>query len=209
METAYLIQTLQGPYIIEDIITKLKVTRQTAIKYVSALRKKGYVKTEYLKGNKRLYRIGMENQSRGTSYYDVLNKNSPIKLHDPNPYRIYGRKITLEETLIYAIKTKEVRPILAAIALYKKIHNWKRLYTIAKESSVEQEVGALYDLAREIIKTRKMPKRFRRFLARNIKHRHKYIIDNFQSKDYKKIEDTWKVRIPFNKNDFEDYKSYQ
>lgn len=204
-----MIQTLQGPYIIEDIITKLKVSKQTAIKYISALRKKGYVKTEYLKGNKRLYRIGLENQSRGTSYYDILNKNSPIKLHDPNPYKIYGRKITLEETLIYAIKTKEVRPILAAIALYKKIHDWKRLYALAKKESVEQEVGALYDLAREIIKTRKMPERFRRFLARNIKHQHKYLIDNFQSKDFKKIEDTWKVRLPFNKNDFEDYISYQ
>ena len=148
---------------IKDILEEngIKPTNKKAIYLIYRLRKKGFVKTQKLSSNRRLYNISMENKLGGTSYTEIINELSPVKIWGVEDLRIYGRKPTLEETFIYAIKTKDIRTITAAISLFKKINNWSLLYKLAKKESLQRQVGALYDIAKRIIKTRKMAKRFR------------------------------------------------
>jgi hypothetical protein len=103
------------------------------------------------------------------------------------------------------LKKKEIRPILASLALFKKIKNWPLLYKLAKKENLQRQVGALYDLARKIMKTRKMKKRFRNLSLPKKTDKFQHIISGLKSKDFQEIEKIWKVYIPFNKIDLEDY----
>jgi DNA-binding MarR family transcriptional regulator len=206
MKEGKLIQKLTGIQTIESIIDILKVNRKMAVYYVHRLRKEGYVKTKKLSNNKRVYSISLENKLGGRSYYDIINQYSPIKISTPVVYRIYGKEPSLEETLVYAIKTKSFRAILASLALFKKINNWARLYSLAKENHIERQVGALHDFARKIMKVRKMNKKFRNNSLPKEKYKFEYIIPGLKSKDFIEIENIWKVHLPFNKKDLEEYK---
>ncbi len=200
-----LLNKTKGIHTIESIMDILKLPKDKAIFQIHKLRKQGYVKTKRLSNNKRVYNISEENKLRGIKYEEIINKYSPIKLTIPKDYYVYRKKITLEETLIYAIKTQNIRTILASLTLFKRITNWKLLYSLAKENSIKQQVGALYDLARTIMKTRKMTKTFlKNALPKSNKY--EYIIPNLQSTDFKTIEKKWKVYLPFNKQDLEDYR---
>jgi len=206
METKKLLRKLQGTQTIESVKLILAVSREKAIYYIYRLRKQGYVRTKR-QGNKRIYNISFENKLGGISYYDIINENSPIKISTSELYKIYGKKPSLEETLVYAIKTKSLRVILASLALFKKIHDWNELYSLSKRNHVERQAGALYDLARTIIRTRKITKRFLNKSIPRKQDKYIYIIENLSSKDFKEIENKWKVYLPFNKADLEDYKS--
>jgi len=206
MKERELVEKIKGINTIEMVMDTLNVSRQQAIYYVHRLRKKNYVKTKKLSNNKRVYSISFENKLGGTSYYEIINKYSPIKIATPIIYKIHGQEITPEETLVYAITTKSVRTILASLILYRKITNWNKLYKIAKRKNCIKEIGALYDVTRKIIRVKRMSGRFVvNALPRKNEH-YRYIIEKFQSNDFKEIEKKWKVYIPFNKIDFEDYK---
>jgi hypothetical protein len=205
METKKLLRELQGTQTIESVKSTLAVSRQKAIYYIYRLRKQGYVKTRR-QGNKRIYSISFENKLGGTSYYDIINENSPVKINTSEIYKIYGKKPSLEETLVYAIKTKSLRLILASLALFKKIHNWNELYSLSKRNHVERQAAALYDLARTIMRTRKMGKMFINKSLPKKYEKYVYIIEHLSSKDFKEIENKWKVYLPFNRDDLEGYK---
>ena len=205
MKTKNLLKKLEGTHTIDAVAGMLGVDKKKAIYYIYRLRKKGYVKTRKLSDNRRLYSISFDNRLHGASYYDIINANSPVKLAATETHKIYGKQPTLEETLVYAIKTGRLRTILASLALFKKINDWGELYRLSKQNSVERHVGALYDLSRKIIRTRRMPKRFRNNSLPKQGYSFVYIIQGLKSKDFTSIEDKWKVRIPFNKSDLEDY----
>ena len=206
METNELLKKLNGTHNIESIMSVLKVDKTKAIYYVFRLRKKGYVKTKKLSNNIRVYSISPENRLGGLSYYDIINENSPIKIATPEIYKIYGKEPSLEETLVYAVKTKSLRTILASLALFKKIDDWEELYRLSKQNHLERQVGALYDLSRKIMRTRKMAKAFRNFAIPKNDFAFDYIIPGLRSKDFTEIEKVWKVYLPFNWQDLEDYK---
>ena len=194
---------LKGTQTINSIMDILNINRNQAIKYIHKLRKQGYVKTKRV-NNIRVYNISENNKLNGIRYEEIINKNSPIKLKLKD-YFIYRKKITLEETLIYAIKTKDIRTILASLSLFKKIKDWKLLYNLSKENKIERQVGILYDLSRTIIRTRKISKVFlKNSLPKN--NNYNYLIKNLKSKDFKDLEKRWKIYLPFNKIDLEDYK---
>lgn len=205
MKTKQLLKELEGIHNIESVMEILNVDKNKAIYYIYRLRKEGYVKTKASSDKKRIYYISRKNKLGGQSYYDVINLHSPIKLAESFYHKVYGRKITLEETLIYAIKTKNVRVITATLSLFKQINNWTLLGDLARKNNVERSVGALYDLSRRIMKTRKMSKKLRDSILpkRNVKFSE--MIEGFKSKDFKDIEETWKIKIPLNKADLEDY----
>lgn len=205
MKTDELLQKLEGIQSVESVMNILNIKRTTAIKLVSMLKKKGYVKTKQTNKKKRIYYISRLNSIGGKSYYDIINNISPIKISESEIYKIYGREPSLEETLVYAIKTKKLRAIMASLALFKYIKDWKLLLGLAKKNKVEREVGALYDLARKIIRTRRMSKRFRQSSLPSKEDKYIYIIEGLKSKDFKKIERLWKVHLPFNKADLEEY----
>jgi len=206
MKTKMLYEKLKGTQTTESVMALLDVKRQKAIYYIYRLRKKGYVRTKR-QGNKRVYYVSFENKLGGTSYLEIINKNSPLKISGASLYKIYGKEPSYEETLIYAIKTRSLRTILASLALFREIHDWSKLYNLAKKEGLQREVGALYDLVRKITRTRKMTKRFLHHSLPKKQDKYTYIIGKLSSKDFKYIEKKWKVYLPFNMADLEDYKS--
>jgi len=206
MRTQELLMKLEGLQTLESVKDILKLSGQKAIYHIYRLRKAGYVKTKRLSNNKRVYNISFENRLKGSDYTEIINKNSPIKIVGHEIYKIYGKEPSLEETLIYAIKTRSLRTILASLALFKKINNWGKLYSLAKNNHLERQVGALYDLSRKLVRTRKMTKRFRNNALPKKDYPFAYIIEGLRSNDFKEIEKTWKVYLPFNKQDLGDYK---
>jgi hypothetical protein len=206
MEKRELLQKLAGIQTIESVMDILKVNKRMAIYYIYRLRKDGYVKTKKQRNNLRVYNISSDNKLGGTTYIEIINQYSPVKISVSAIHKIYGKQPSLEETLIYAIKTKSLRTILASLALFKKINNWPLLYKIAKENRMTRKVGVLYDLARKIMKIRRMTNKFRNSALPKKEDKFQYIIPDLKSKDFIKIEKIWKVYLPFNKKDLEEYK---
>ena len=211
MKAKQLLKKLKGTQTIESVMEILNVDREKAIYYIFCIRKQGYVKTKRLSNNKRMYNISFENKLNGSNYHEIINKNSPIKITTSEIYNIYGKEPSLEETLIYSIKTQKLRIILASLSLFKKINNWVELYRLGKKNHIERQIGALYDLSRKLMKTKRMTKRFRNLsLPKKSKNSGKlvkfdYIIQDLRSKNFKDIEKTWRIYIPFNKSDLEAY----
>lgn len=206
MEQRELLQKLDGIQSVESVMDILNVDRRRAIYYIYRLRKEGYVKTRRQSTKRRVYTISLDNKLGGTSYSEVINTYSPIKISTSAIHRIYGAEPSLEETLIYAIKTKSLRTILASLALFKRINNWVKLYKLAKENHIERQVGVLYDLARQIMKVRKMTLRFRHNSLPPKRYKSEYIIMGLKSRDFTKIEQIWKMYLPFNITDLEEYR---
>ena len=206
MNILKLLKKLEGIHTIESIKDEMGVNRAMAVYYVHRLKKEGYVKTKRLSNNRRVYSISMQNKLGGTDYYEIINQNSPIKLSAAETNRIYGRNVTSEETLVYALKTKDFRTILASLALFRKIADWTELYRIAKLNQAERKIGALYDMAKQIMKVRKMPKRFRRNALHWKNNKYEFIIPGLKSKDFEKIQKEWGIYLPFNEKDLEEYK---
>lgn len=201
-----LLERLEGIQTIETIMKNLDVKRKTAIDYVSILKTEGYVKTKQIQNHKKVYYIEFENKLGGQSYVELINKYSPIKLSENKIYKIYGKRLTIEEALVNAIGSRSSRVIIASLILFKNMKNWKLLYQLAKEKGLTREVCALYDLARKIMKTRKMDLKYLNNSLPNKGDKFKEIIPHFKSKDYNDIENKWKVYLPFNKADLEEYK---
>ena len=206
MQSIALVKKLEGLQTIESIQKKLNIARSTAIKYIHFLRKKGFVETTGGGKQPRFYKISaLRLKGLGNAgMYDIINKYSPIKLRAIKS-RVVGKKLTTEETLIRAIDSKEFRTILASLALFNRIKSWSLLYKLAKEKNIRRKVGALYDTARRVIKTKRMDKRIYKILLQS-KEKEGYIIKGLSSKDYKDIENKWKICIPFNKSDLWRYK---
>ena len=205
MRIKELLSKLNGIQTIESVMSILDVNRTTAIYHIYRLRKKGYVKTKKLNNQNRVYNISYKNKFGGTSYIEVINSVSPIKLAEPEEYKIYGTTPRFESALIFGIKSKSVRTILASLFLFKKIKDFKYLSEIAKENKVERTVGALYDVARLYMKTRRMPKSIMNSLLPEKEAIFEYIIEGLTSKSFESIEQKWKVFVPFNTNDLEEY----
>src|SRR3989344_8582189 len=150
MKNIELLKKLVGVQTIVSVMDILNVNKKMAIYYLHRLRTEGYVKTKKQSNNTRVYTISIDNKLGGKSYYDIMNQYSPIKISTPVIHRIYGKEPSVEETLLYAIKTQSLRTILASLALFKKINNWVELYRLAKENHVERQGGALYELSRKM-----------------------------------------------------------
>lgn len=133
MKTQDIINRINGIQTIESIKSALKINNTRAIYLIYRLRKKGYVTTKQGPNHTRIYNISIENALGGASYIDIINKYSPIKLSSSEVYKIYGREISIEETIIFALKTRKLRYVLASLALFKKIKNWNELYRLAKK----------------------------------------------------------------------------
>lgn len=202
-------ESLQGFYTLETLADRLNITPTKAVYVVHRLRKLGFVKTSYGAGKKRVYQISLKNKQKGISYAEKINEalsNPAIQVMESNSYYVYGRTPSYEEALIYAIKQKDVRYLIASLALFKKISNWSYLYKLAKKEGLLPQIVALYEIARKNVrKIRKMPRRFLN-QTRKIKTRKiEYIIKPISSDDFKSVEKKWRVYIPLNQSDLEEY----
>jgi len=203
-----LAKKLEGLQTVETISKELNVKRSTAINIAHKLRKEGYLKSWKGRG-KRFYGITPKKNIKigNPGFYDILNKYSRIKLVLPYEHRIIGKKLTVEEALIRAIKTKDIRIIIVSLELFNHIKNWRLLSKLAKEEKLERFVGALYDVAKTIIKVRRMDKRVRNKLLKG-KVKKKHLLLSVKSKDLKEIERKWNVYLPLNKADLMMYKEW-
>ena len=202
-----ILEKLEGLNTIDLIERKLNVKKNTAIKKISELRKLGYVKTTGGGKQPRFYWISrIKGEKIGNlGLYDTINKNSLIKLVKPYEHRIIGRRLSIEEAIVRAIKSEDFRLIMASLALFNKIKNISRLYKLAKEENVRRKVGALYEVASRTIKTRKINDKHLKLML-NAKNEKKFIVDGLKSKDFIDLQKRWNVCIPFNKADLERYK---
>ena len=207
MELIQLAKRLEGLQTADSIAKNLNIGRRTAINYIWALRKDGYVETIYGKRKIRMYKVSPIRpiKSGYPGLYEFLNKNSKIKIYPPYINRIYDHKPTREEMIVKAVQTGDFRTVLSALNLFNKIKDWALLSGIAKKEKVGRKIGALYDAARTVIRVRKMGERTRKSLLKS-RIGSKFIVENARTKDLQDIEKKWDVYLPFNKADLEAYK---
>lgn len=209
MDILELAKKIEGLQTASTVSKILNVNKNTAINYISLLRKNGYVKeTSYGSRKIRMYKIStLKKEDYGNpGFYEILDKNSKVKIYSLyEKDKIYGKELSIEEAIIRAVKTEEFRVILASLGLFAKVKNWVKLSDYANKENIGRKVGALYDVARIIIKLKRIDKRTRNKLL-NSQVKNKFIIQKIKSKDLKGIEKIWNVYIPFNKSDLEAYK---
>lgn len=210
MNIQELLEKTQGYSSIASLQQQLGVTRQQAVYLIHRLRKRGYVRTRYLQNKTRSYYISPQNAIRGTSYVDIINRHAPygLRLMPEKTFKIYGKTITPEETLIYALKQQNVRYVLASLGLFRTIRDWSTLYQQAKKENLVRPIAALHEIARKVIpKISRLPKRFE-----NRAHPRKNdlfisLVPSFSSDYFQDIEKKWKVYLPINEADFRDIQS--
>lgn len=209
MDLFEIAKKLKGLQTVSTISEKLNVKERTAVNYVWKLRKEGYL-TTYAGGNKvRIYRVSLikHRKKSGYSLYELINKNSRIKLAISEDYIIHSeKKPSIEEILVRAIISKRYRTMLAALELFNKVKNWSRLRYFADKYKVGRQVGALYDVTRKFIRVKRMDERTRKALLRS--RGDKYIIRYVKSKSFRDIEKLWRVFIPLNNQDMDRYKEW-
>jgi len=197
MANENLLMKLEGLHTVETVAETLGITRQSALNLISRLKKQGYVTTKGGGKQKRLYKITARKQrKRDVGMFDIINKYSPMKLNPWYDHQVHG-KYSIEEALIDAVQTKSFRVILASLRLFSHIKNWKKLYKLAKEKNCWQQVGALYDLAKMHFRVAKMPERYRPYTFKS----KKYLIRDYDEKDFYEISKKWNVKMPFKKGD--------
>lgn len=207
MKSIEIAKKLEGINTLEMASKKLKVQKSTAVKIVSLLRKEGFVETSGGGKKPRLYTIspirvaGKEHMG----IYDIINKYSKVKLFKPFEHKVIDRDLTVEESIPMAVQAGSFRLVLAALGLFNYVKSWPRLCYYSKKYNVARKIGALYDITRTIMKTRKMDDRTRKALLKG-DDKGKFIIKPHKSKDFKDIEKLWRVYIPFNKADLRRYK---
>ena len=207
MKCIEIAKKLEGINTLEMVMKKLNVRKSTAIKMLSLLRKEGFVETSGGGKQPRLYKIspirvaGKEH----LGLYDIINKYSKVKLFEPFEHKVMDRKISIEEAIPMAVKEGNFRLVLASLGLFNFVKNWSKLCYYAKKYNVRRKVGALYDVARLCMKTRRMGDRARKCLL-NSSEKEKFIVLQFKSENFKEIEKRWKVYIPFNRADLMRYK---
>jgi hypothetical protein len=206
IETA---KKLEGLHTLETAAKALNVKKSTAVKMMSILRKEGFVETSGGGKKPRLYKIsplriaGKEH----LGLYDVINKYSKVKLWEPYKHKIMDRDLSVEEAIPMAVKEGETnfRLALAALGLFNHVKDWPKFCQYTKKYNVARRAGALYDVARTIMKIKRMDKRTRNALLKG-KDKSRFIVKPHKPEYYKDIEKTWRVYIPFHASDLTRYK---
>lgn len=195
-----------GIYTVEMLQELLGVGRRTAVNYISKLRKRGFVKTARGRGKKRLYAISpiTVREDGNPGFYETLNKYSKIKIVAPCETRVHQRKITVEETIVWALQQKSYRLIIAAISLFNHVKNWSLLLKLARKENAEARVGALYDLAKTVARVKRIDKRTDNALQKSVcRTRKKEILIRGlrREKEFRELGRKWNVVIGLTKDD--------
>ena len=211
MKSIELAKKLEGINTLGMVAKSLKVKNSTAIKILSILRKEGFVETSGGGKKPRLYKISpLRVAGKGhLGLYDIINKYSKVKLWEPYKHKVIDRDLSIEESIPMAVgiafKERNFRLVLAVLGLFNRVKDWSKLCLYSKKYNVGRRVGALYDVARTIMKTRKMDNRTQKALLKG-KDKSKFIIKQHKPKYFKDIEKIWRVHIPFHRADLKRYK---
>jgi len=151
----------EGKYTVESFARQQGLQRQSAINLLSKLRKQGLVTTSGGGSQKRIYTITKKPQEETNGFYTLVNAYSPEKLVPKFKHRVVG-KYDAERAIIDGILIGDARTLEATAYLFKRVKNWKRLFDLAKEKGVVEDVHRLYERARQTVKCKTMPKRYAR-----------------------------------------------
>ncbi len=200
-----LLRRIEGKHTLDTVMKETNLTKESALNLLSSLRRKGYVRTEGGGKQKRIYTISPKRMQKGTGLFTLINKYAKVKIVPSFVHIVHGR-YREENALIDAIETKDVRTLQAAIYLFAHIKNWTMLHALAKKKHVEPVVGVLYDFARTVTRTRKMPEHVRQALLRMRPKKKIEIVSHTHadSGQINTIEHTWNVALPFSKQDQEE-----
>jgi len=189
---------IEGLQTVATVQDALGLTRQSAINLLSKLRKAGHVTSSGGGRQPRLYKITRYKQlPRKRGMFDLLNACNPwFKLNPWYDHQVHGR-YTVEDAILDAIDTGSFRAILATLRCFNHIKNWPKLYREAKRRGTWNKVGALYDVARQHFRVRRMPARYRKHFEKSEEE----LIKGFKKTEYKAITEEWGVAIPFKSGD--------
>lgn len=203
-ETA-LLRRIEGKHTIDTFMKQTLLTRESALNLLSLLRKNGYVKTQGGGKQKRIYTISTKKVQEGNGLFTILNKYAKIQVVPSFVHIVHG-KYTEENALIDAIETRDFRILQAAVYLFGHVKKWTTLHKLAKKKHVEPIIGALYDFARTVIRTRRMPEHMHQALLRMRPQKKIEILPHTKtdSQEIKDIEWIWNVMLPFSKQDQEE-----
>ena len=155
---------MKGLYTLEMIQEKKHLTRASALNFISKLKKKRLVQTKGGGKQIRWYKISDKPIEKENGMYEIINKYTPVKLYSSIRHICYGKKYTIEETIVDCLKKQDPRHELAAAFLLNKIKDWKRMKDLIKKEKLENRFIALYNLSRQHIKIRRIPKNFENYL---------------------------------------------
>ncbi|MFH0868628.1 MAG: hypothetical protein V1839_00195 [archaeon] len=196
---------LAGMQTAGSIARALSIGKKTAVNYACRLRKLGLLETTRGAGKKRLYRIyAMKQPRKGIGLYAFISGRSKVKVVPRQEVYIYA-ELAAEGALVKAIESRDFRLILAALGLFSKVTNWPTLNLLAKNAKVQRRVGALYELAKKVMRVRHIDRRTLNSLRKG-KDSERHIMPGLKSKDFGNLEKRWKVYIPFNSKDLEEYR---
>ena len=191
----HLLLRLAGLHTVETVAQALNIRRQSALNLLSKLKRLGYVTVSGGGRQKRLYKITtLKQRPRSPGMWDIINKYSPMKLNPWYDHQVHG-SYGPEEALIDALQTQNFRVIVASMRLFNHIHDWPKLYRLAREKDCWQKVGALYDVARMFFRIRRMPKKYRQGRWKQLF----FLQHNYETKEkeFIPIQRHWNVPIPF------------
>jgi predicted transcriptional regulator len=157
---------MKGLFTLELIQEKRKITRQSAINYISKLKKKGLVVTKGGGKQPRIYKIYEKPIEKENGMYEIINKYTPIKLYNDIKHITYGKKTTIEQTIVDCINKNDSRHSLAAVFLLNHIKNWKKLKNLIIQNNLEKKFSLLYELGLKNIKVKKIPKNLQNHLKK-------------------------------------------
>ena len=196
------LRKIEGLQTVEMVAEALNLSRQSALNLLSKLKKEGYVTVKGGGKLKRLYRVTMWKQrKREPGMFDIINKYSPMKINPWYEHQVHGA-YGPEEALIDAIQTRNFRVILASLRLFSHIKDWKKLYRLAKEKDLWQEIGALHELSSLNFRVRKIPL----YYPTSKKIGWKQLTQLNNRDNFPEIQNKWHVYMPFNKKDMEEIK---
>lgn len=149
----------EGKYTIEQIAKLKGIKKQSAINLISNLKKKHLVSTSGGGTEKRIYTIYKLPHKKTNGFFDVVNKYSPEKLVPEFEHFVHGN-YSIEHAIIDGIKLNNMRARESIKYLFKHIKNWKRLFDLAKEHNLVDDVRKIYEESRVKFKCKKMPKKY-------------------------------------------------
>jgi len=192
------IKEIEGKQTLETISSKLNLTKNSAANLVSKLKKEGHLTSSVGSNRKRIYTISLKNKPLlGKGMFDILSEKTPIKITAPFEHKIIGN-YRIEDAIVDLIRLDDIRILKGIVYLFNYVSDWS--YLKQKAKGVEAKLGALYDFARNVRKTKKMPEKTRKALLRHKpKNMTRWILD----KNPDKIAKEWNITIPLGGEEFD------
>lgn len=195
-----ILKRIEGIHKLEDLVGMLHITSASAQNLLTRLKREGYAMV-WMKGKKRLYRISARKAFlyKENGMFTIINEHNPnFQVQEYYAHIVHHNQYGPEWALVDAIQTRSFRLTLGALSLFRSIKKWQFLLMLAKKHNVCQEVGAMYDVARQVMKVRAMPKHvYSELYHHREKGERKLSFAGIRSKEFMNVSQKWHVDVPY------------